>query len=170
MLEVGRITKAHGLGGEVVVDLTTDRTVERTQPGAWFRLVKPGPAGADAPQGDGLTVVKARPFGKRWLFRFEGVDHRDQADQLKGMILQAEAVKDPEAIFVHQVIGKQLVDQHGVNHGPVVSVLSNPASDLIELGDGRLVPFTFVDGLEPATDMVRVTVPPGLLDDDSVGG
>ena len=32
MLEVGRVVKVHGLKGEVVVDLVTDRT-ERLEPG-----------------------------------------------------------------------------------------------------------------------------------------
>ena len=35
-----------------------------------------------------------------------------------------------------------VVDQHGTNHGPVVSMVANPASDLLELEDGRLVPLT----------------------------
>jgi 16S rRNA processing protein RimM len=42
LLEVGRITKPHGIRGEVVVALTTDRT-ERVAPGAVLQTTTRGP-------------------------------------------------------------------------------------------------------------------------------
>ena len=55
------------------------------------------------------------------------------------------------------------IDQHGIDHGTVVSVLDNPASDLLELEDGQLVPLTFLVGLVPG-QRVDVDVPAGLLE------
>ncbi|MEM8925713.1 MAG: ribosome maturation factor RimM [Actinomycetota bacterium] len=159
LLEVGRIGKAHGLKGEVVVDFVTDRTSERTAVGALLRSGERS-----------LVVVAARPHQQKWLVHFEGVTDRNAAEALRGLVLQAEAIDDPDTVFVHEVIGRHLVDQHGTDHGPVVAVVENPASDLMELGDGRLVPFAFIVDDEAATDAVTVSVPPGLLDDEAIDG
>jgi 16S rRNA processing protein RimM len=154
LLEVGRVGKAHGVAGEVLVDFVTDRVAERTAPGAVLRI------------GDGtLEVVSARPHKGKWIVRFVGVDDRSGADALRGALLRAEPIDDPEALFVHQLIGCRLVDQVGTDHGPVVAVVANPASDLLELDDGRLVPLTFL--VDRADGEIRVEVPPGLLDADS---
>ncbi len=170
LLEVGRIGRPHGLKGEVVVDFVTDRTAERAAPGAELFI-----------DGEPIEVATARPHQQRWLVRFVGVADRDGAERLRGATLEAEPLDDPDVVFVHELIGRHLVDQHGTDHGPVVSVVANPASDLLELGDGRLVPLAFLDpdpdaNLDPGADAgsapvdddgpIRVTVPPGLLDDE----
>lgn len=169
LLEVGRIEKAHGLRGEVVVNLITNMVADRTEVGAELR------AGDRA-----LTVVRARPHGNRWLITFDGVIDRDGADALRGQTLEAAPLSsdgadpgppsasrhhgDEVVAFVHELIGCHLVDQDGVDHGPVVAVIDNPASDLLELGDGRLVPLTFYRGSDPEAGTITVDVPPGLLD------
>ncbi|MCP3989113.1 MAG: 16S rRNA processing protein RimM [Actinomycetia bacterium] len=155
LLEVGRIGKAHGLNGEVSVDFTTDRLTERTTPGVELL--------ADERL---LRVVTARPHQKRWLVRFEGVDDRNQAETLRGLTLRAVAIDDDDEVFVHELIGKSLVDQYGTDHGAIVAVVENPASDLLELGDGRLVPLAFYVGDDD--DTVMVSVPAGLLDDGPI--
>ena len=178
-LEVGTIGKAHGLKGEVVIDFVTDRIDERTAVGAELRLGQRT-----------MVVATARPHQKKWLVLFEGIDDRTEAERLRGSVLEAEALDDPDALFVHELIDKIVVDQHGTRHGRVAAVVENPASDLLELDDGRLVPLAFVvdddavpTGTEPAavaddvargpddTDpqVVRVSVPPGLLDGETLG-
>ena len=68
LLEVGRISRPHGLRGEVVVALTTDRT-ERLTPGTALSTDK------------GVLVVRAsRPHQDRWIVAFEGHGTREQAD------------------------------------------------------------------------------------------
>ena len=159
-LEVGTIGKAHGLKGEVVVDFVTDRVDERTAVGSELRL------------GDRTLVVKsARPHQRKWLIHFDGVTDRTDAERLRGGVLEAAAFDDPDVLFVHELIDKVVVDQHGTRHGNVVAVVENPASDLLELENGRLVPLAFVvedDDGELQPDVVRVSVPPGLLDDDTL--
>jgi 16S rRNA processing protein RimM len=80
----------------------------------------------------------------------------------------AEGIDDADALFVHELIGEQVVDQHGNRHGVVTSVLANPASDLLELADGRLIPMVFVRG--HADGVISVDVPAGLLDDSEISG
>ncbi|MFV0526406.1 MAG: ribosome maturation factor RimM [Acidimicrobiales bacterium] len=152
-LEVGRIGKAHGLAGDVSVDLTTDRIAERTEPGAELWI-------DDRP----LLVLTARKHHRRWLIRFVGVEDRAAAEALAGSILSAVPIDDPDALFIDELIGSRVVDQHGTDHGVVATVLANPASDLLELESGRLVPLTFVVDRDGST--LTVDVPAGLLDDD----
>jgi len=163
LLEVGRIGKAHGLKGEVVVDFVTDRIEERTAAGTALVLERPGVGVA---VGESLEVISARPHQKKWLVTFAGVVDRNAAEALRGTILLAPAIDDPDALFVHELIDKQVVDQHGVDHGAVVAVIDNPASDLLELESGRLVPLAFL--VDHDSQTVRVSVPPGLLDDDTL--
>lgn len=156
LLQVGRIARAHGLNGLVLVDLITDRTAERTAPGAvlW--------AGSRP-----LEIVSAKPHqARKWLVSFAGVASREEAERLHGAELRAEPIDDPDALFVHRLIGRIVIDQHGVAHGPVVSVVANPASDLLELEDGRLVPLAFMVDQPGDDNTILVSVPAGLLDDD----
>ncbi|MGF1597756.1 MAG: ribosome maturation factor RimM [Acidimicrobiales bacterium] len=151
-LEVGRITKAHGLKGEVVVHFVTDRTDERARPGSELFA-----------DGEPLEVVAARPHQTKWLIRFARVDTREAADRLRGRTLEAEPLDSADGVFVHELIGRAVVDQHGTDHGAVVAVVENPASDLLELADGRLVPLAFY--VDHDDERISVDVPPGLLDE-----
>lgn len=155
LFEVGRIDKSHGLRGEVVVTFVTNMIAERTTPGA-------GLWAADRL----LTVIAARPHRNKWLVSFEGVADRTAADTLRGVMLQAEPLETEAAVFVHELVGKRLIDQYGTDHGPIASVIDNPASDLLELDDGRLVPLAFYLAHDEST--VSVDVPIGLLDEGAV--
>jgi 16S rRNA processing protein RimM len=155
LLEVGRIDRAHGLKGEVVVTLVTDR-VERLDPGSVLHLA------------DGtLEVLASKPFKHRWLVEFAGVTSREAADALHGAVLSAEPVDDPDVLWVHELIGSELRTPDGRVWGRVTVVHDAPASDLLELDDGTLVPVVFVVDHRPG--QVVVDPPEGLLGgDDSV--
>jgi 16S rRNA processing protein RimM len=148
LLEVGRITKAHGIRGEVIVELVTDRT-ERVAPGA---VLESGNMT--------LVVERSTPHQGRWIVAFQGVGDRDAAEALRGTVLSAPPIDDPSALWVHDLIGSSVVDAGGVERGRVVSVVANPASDLLELEDGTLVPLRFVTRF--AGGVVDVDVPEGL--------
>ena len=150
-LEVGSVARPHGVQGEVVVALLTNRT-ERLAAGASL----------DA-DGRELRVEEARPFGERWLVRFEGVRTREDADRLRGAVLRASPIDDPEAWWVHELVGSEVVDVTSDRRlGVVVAVVAGPASDLLELEDGELVPLRFA--LERQPGRITVELPPGLLD------
>lgn len=157
LLEVGRIGRAHALRGEVVVQLVTNVT-ERLDPGS---VLLGGPSRRP------LTVLASRPHQQRWIVSFDGVVDRTTAEALHGLVLFAPplpADEDPEALWVHELIGREVVDQDGVRRGVVEAVQDNPASDLLVLDSGALVPLTFlVDDADPA--VLRVDVPAGLFDD-----
>lgn len=154
MLEVGVIRKSHGLRGEVIVALTTDRT-ERLDPGAVLHTDN-GP----------VTVVRSAPHQNRWRVAFAGVESREDADRLRGTILRAEPVDDPDEWFVHQLIGADVVTPDGVSVGTCTAVVEVPAYDLLELDTGHLVPVPFVVDVEGSGPggVVRIDPPEGLFD------
>ena len=150
LLEVGAIGRAHGTSGEVVVWLITDRT-ERLESGSKLA--------ADVRE---LVVATSRPHQDRWLVRFEGVETRDQAEELRGWILRAPALRVANTLWVHELIGSTVREVSGTERGVVEAVVANPASDLLELDSGDLVPLTFV--VEFVNGVVLIDVPDGLFD------
>ena len=156
LLEVGRIDKAQGLRGEVVVTLTTTESV-RVAPGSVL----------DA-DGRRLRVLASRPHQHRWVVAFEGLHSREDAEVVAGSVLRAEPLDgddDPDALWVHELIGSTVVEVDGTERGSVVSVHDNPASDLLELDSGALVPLRFV--VSHVDGVVTVDVPVGLFDLDA---
>jgi 16S rRNA processing protein RimM len=158
LLEVGRIDKPHGLRGEVIVRLTTNVT-GRVDPGS---VLFTDPTGSRR-----LEVVSSQPHQDRWIVRFAGCGGREDADALHGVRLYSEAVADddPDTLWVHELVGAEVRETDGRARGRVVAVIDNPASDLLELDDGALVPLRFV--VEHSPGIVLVDVPAGLFDLDA---
>ena len=150
---MGSITKPHGVRGDVLVKLTSDRT-SRLDPGSEL-ITDRGP----------LTVVSSSLHNDRWIVRFDAIDGRDEAERWRGTELRAEASDDPgepDGFWVHELVGSTVVLTDGTEVGVVAEVEANPASDLLVLESGTLVPVVFVVG----QDAGRVTIDPpdGLLD------
>jgi 16S rRNA processing protein RimM len=143
------------LRGQVILELSTNRA-ERVAPGARLQ----GPTGE-------LEVLRATHYGEaggrqRWLVSFRGIDGRDDAESLRGAVLVAAAIVDPDALWVHELIGAEVVDPDGSPIGVVEALESNPASDLLVLRGGGLIPLHFVTQHGPGR--LTVDLPPGLLD------
>ncbi len=152
LLEVGRITKPHGLRGEVVVQMVSDRA-ERLSPGA--RLT------TDA--GD-LVVRHARAHQDRWIVVFEGVGTREDADGLRGTTLRAAPLPSaPDELWVHELVGCEVRTVDGTPRGTVEAVVDNPAADLLSLDTGPLVPVVFVVH-GPDDGVLVVDTPDGLFE------
>jgi 16S rRNA processing protein RimM len=159
LLEIGRITKPHGLRGEVLVSLSTTEA-SRLSPGSVLRA------------GDReLVVERSQVHVQRWIVAFAGVTTREAAEALKGAVLRAEPKAtaddgDADALWVHELLGVAVVDLTGRPVGHVVAMYENPASDLLELDSGDLVPLRFVvGGIEQGPDgpTLRIDPPEGLL-------
>jgi 16S rRNA processing protein RimM len=169
-LVVARVGRAHGIRGEVTVELRTDAPGERFVPGVRLYLV-----GEHALRGvDALTVSTVRDHNGTLLLGFEQVLDRTAAEALRGALLEAdvpEETGEPDAWYDHQLVGLRVLDPAGAELGEVVAVEHPPAQDLLVVrrpdGARRLVPF--VAALVPTVDVpggtVVVDAPPGLLDD-----
>lgn len=165
---VGRVGRAHGLRGELAVDVRTDSPGERLSAGV--RL------GTDPADRGPLTVEAVRAHSGRVLIRFEGVEGRDGAEALRGTLLLADTetfapIADPDEFYDHELIGLAVTDAGGAALGEVTDVLHGAGSDLIVVrchdgGRDALVPF--VGAIVPSVDVragrVVIDPPPGLLD------
>ena len=150
-LEIGHIRRPHGLRGDAFVQLVTDR-VERLDVGSRLWC-----------DGRDLVVARSRTgSNRRRVAGFEGIDTREAIEQLNNQPLFAAPLDDAEALWVHELIGKPVVDQHGDDHGTCRAVVENPASDLLELESGALVPTDFVTSVD--AHAIHVDVPDGLFD------
>jgi 16S rRNA processing protein RimM len=102
----------------------------------------------------------------RWIVSFEGIENRNEAERLRGTVLSGEPLDhDDDAadeLWVHELVGSELFDPAGRVLGRVAAVEANPASDLLVLESGHLVPMVFV--VEVAAGRVVVDPPAGLLD------
>jgi 16S rRNA processing protein RimM len=162
-LEVGRIVKAHGIRGEVVVEAVSNRP-ERFAPGAVLyageralRVGRATPQGGPDPAG--------RMSRARWIVSFEGVVDRNEAERMRDLVLTGDALDHDDTddeLWVHELIGSELLDPAGRVLGRVAAVEANPASDLLVLESGHLVPMVFI--VEAADGRVVVDPPAGLLD------
>ncbi|HVL05379.1 MAG TPA: ribosome maturation factor RimM [Acidimicrobiales bacterium] len=152
MLEVGRIVKAHGIRGEVIVELISNRPDLRLASGSVLA----------SSRGD-LEVLTATPHQGRWIVAFRGVEDRNRAETYRDVVLSAEPVEgDDDTLWVHELIGSEVFDLEGRSYGPVEAVEANPASDLLVLAGDKLVPLVFVKIKAPGR--VVIDPPAGLLD------
>jgi 16S rRNA processing protein RimM len=150
LLEIGVLRRAHGVRGQLNVQLATDRA-ERLVPGArWFA------------RNGWLTVKAASPHHDRWLVTFDEVADRETAQRYTNTPVYAEPLDDPDELWVHELIGADVVEIDGTPRGRCVSVIENPAADLLELDSGALVPVVFVT--EHTSERIVIDPPAGLFD------
>ena len=175
-LVVGRVVKAHGVRGELVVEIRTDSPEERFALGA--RLT--GRLGRGAAATDRQVVVEAaREHSGRLLVRLQGVADRDAADALRGMMLLVDSAElddpdDPDEFHDHQLVGLRALDTTGTEIGEVVEVVHTPGGELLTLrmvdDSEALVPF--VTAIVPEVDLsagtLVVDAPEGLYDLDAL--
>lgn len=138
----------------MVVQLWTDQT-QRVDPGTELASAR-----------GILTVAWSKPFGPdRYIVQFEDVADRSAADSLRGLELEAEPLDDVlDVLWVHELVGATVRDTAGTTLGTVASVEANPASDLMVLESGGLIPVRFVTAHDAAARTVDVDIPEGLLD------
>jgi 16S rRNA processing protein RimM len=166
---VGIAVRAHGLRGELVVEVHTDSPQERFAPGVSLIARRP-----DAPAGT-LTVESARPHSGRLLVRFAEAPDRDAAEALRGtrLLVAADAIappEDEEEFHVHQLEGLRAELEDGTVVGTVRDVTHGPGGELLVLARPEradaLVPF--VRAIVPMVDLTAgrlvLTPPEGLLD------
>jgi len=151
-LEVARIARAHGLRGDLVLAPISNR-LERFAVGS---ILYDG----DEPR----TVVASRRQGDRYVVRFDGISDRTTAESLRGRVLTGERMDDRPTgeVWVHELIGAPVRDQHGRDLGVITHVEANPAHDLLATDRGVLIPMVFVSDANPR--QVRVNAPEGLVE------
>jgi 16S rRNA processing protein RimM len=167
LVVIARIGKAHGLRGEVTVQVLTGAPDERFVPGATF---------ATDPAASGPLVLRSvRDNNGILLLGFENTDDRGGAEALRGTKLLADPLEDhsdEDIWYERELVGLKAVTVDGTQIGEVTAMESRPAQDLLvlRLADGREARIPFVTALVPEVDIeggrVVLDPPPGLLDLD----
>jgi 16S rRNA processing protein RimM len=110
-------------------------------------------------------VVSSQPYGAgRFLVTIEGVGDRDAAERVRGAELSAPPIEEPGTLWVHELVGAAVRDAAGQMLGTVAAVEANPASDLLVLDSGGLIPVRFVTRHDAPAAVVVVDIPEGLLE------
>ena len=159
--------RAHGLKGEVALDLRTDVPEDRLAPGAVLTTL-PAAAGP-------LTVVRARVQSGRWLVTFREVADRTGAEALRGvqLVVEAPASDEDDAWYPHELVGLRAELADGTGVGEVVGLEHLPAQDVLVVRepDGARTLVPFVRAIVPVVDVAggRVVLDPpaGLLAADA---
>jgi len=152
LLEVGRVGRPHGVRGDVLLTLTTDRA-ERAAVGSRLQI-----------GGRWYTVEQSSKSGDRWRVHLSGVDTREAAQAMTGQVMTAEPIDDPDALWIHRLIGARVIEVDGTERGRCVAVVDNPAADLLELDSGALVPVTFVTSFDSDAATITIDPPDGLFE------
>jgi 16S rRNA processing protein RimM len=167
-LVVARIGRAHGIKGEVTVEVRTDEPELRLAPGAVL-ATEPASTGP-------LTIETGRVHSGRLILRFEGVSDRTGAEALRNTLLIAEI--DPEQLpeeedeyYDHQLMDLDVVTKDGEEVGRITEISHLPSQDLfiVERPDGSEVMIPFVESIVTEIDLEEqravIDPPPGLIDD-----
>ena len=168
-LVVGRVVKAHGVTGEVVVDVRTDEPDIRFAPGISLRG-RPPRGGPERR----YVIDSAREHSGRLLVRLDGVGDRDGADALRGILFLVDSedlppIEDPDEFYDHQLEGLQVRTTAGEQVGTVAEVLHTAAGELLSVRtEDRevLVPFVsaIVTSVSLADEVIEIDPPDGLLE------
>jgi 16S rRNA processing protein RimM len=164
-LLVGKVGRAHGVRGDVIIDVRTDEPERRFRTDTRFATTR-GP----------LTVASSRWHGRQLLVTFAEIRDRSTAEAMRGVELRItvsadERPTDPDEFYDHQLVGLQAFSGDGEPLGEVVEVLHLPAQELLVVRhESRDVFVPFVADLVPLVDVdarrIVVDDRPGLFDDD----
>jgi 16S rRNA processing protein RimM len=165
-LLVGRIGRAHGIRGDVLIDVRTDSPDERFAVGSALRTDPPGVGP--------LVVEAAKWHSGRLVVHLGGVEDRSSAEALRGtrIVVDSAAIPapdDPDEFLDHQLIGLAAITVTGQPVGIVATVVHGPGGDLlvVDRADGGEALVPFVREIVPEVDLpggrLLVDPPDGLL-------
>jgi len=167
LTQIGRISGAHGIKGEVkILLISEDEELFAGLEEVWTKR-------NDDEAGRHTLVEQVRPQKGLWIARFAGIEDRTQAEAAKGLGLWVpdEWLKPLEEgeYFVHDLIGAEVFDREGVSLGTIDHYFETGQHMVFEVKGGE------VEFLFPGTEEVlkeihasegRVVIEPlpGLLD------
>jgi len=166
-LLVGRVARAHGNRGQVIVNLDTDFPDARFAVGEVLHVGVGGRV--EARRIESVRFHQGRP-----VIALEGVDNMDAAEALAGAELKmvaADLAPLPEGTFYHHdLVGCEVRDRSGHLVGRVIGVEGTMERSRLVVGtaDGgeQLIPLVAEICVEvnPAARVIVVDPPEGLLD------
>jgi len=167
-IEIGRVSRAHGVRGEVRVMSVSDNPERFSEGSVMFaRPQKLGMAKMSSGERIRLTVEEVRGTDDFPIVAFEEVETREAAEALRGYVLEVEASQLPSLeageFYPFDLVGLTVRVPDGTAVGSVSDVVESPAHALlvVALGDSfesndvgaREVMVPFVDEAVPTVDL-----------------
>ena len=169
---VGRVRKAHGIRGELVVEPITDAPERIFAPGQ--RVFAGTVRGDLAPDRRELHVDRATPFKEGLIVTFREITDRTAAELWRNRFFLVPAGEVPPLdegeVYVHELVGMRALLESGDTLGEVAEVYELPqglAIDVRRSDSGRTVLLLYeqsVLSVDRDARTLTVTVPEGLLD------
>ncbi len=163
---VGRVARAHGIRGQVIVNPETDFPEERFREGAVLHVRRQGRV-------ELMHVTSVRFHKGRPILGFEGVDTANDADALAGVELRVPVTDleplPPRTYYRHDLVGCRVETTGGEAVGEVAAVEGEMGSSRLVVrsaGGEVLIPLaeTICVGIDIAARRIVVDPPEGLLD------
>ncbi len=168
-LIVARVRRSHGVRGEILISVDTDRPKQVFKSGRTFLLG----SGRGEPTGGTVVLVSARSTAGGALLKFADVDDRNASDALRGATLLIPAAEAepaaPDEVHYRELVGMDAVVA-GEPLGRVEDILVIGPAEMLVIrrkgGKEMLVPFVkeIVRGVDLETRQVRLELPDGFLE------
>ena len=161
-LVVARIGRAHGVRGEVTIEVRTDHPEERFKEGALLET-EPSHLGP-------LKIVSVKNHNGTLLLSFEGREDRNKAEELRNVLLLADVKVDESALEEDEfhataILGCSAFLEDGRKLGEVIDILQLPSQDTLVIkrltedgGEEVLIPFVKKHVPEIDLKLKRLTV------------
>jgi 16S rRNA processing protein RimM len=150
-LVIGFLRRAHGVRGEIIMDLHTDFP-ERLRSGRQLFV------GEDHKP---ITLAGARPHAKGMLVKFNGVETPEDAGQMRNQWVYVRASDMPRLpegkLYQHELFGFQVVDENENPLGELVEIIETGANDVyvVRDGSGRELLLPAIPAVVLETDVAR---------------
>jgi 16S rRNA processing protein RimM len=161
-LVVGFLRRAHGVQGEMIMDLHTDFP-ERFRSGRKLFVGE---------ERKPMTIAGVRPHAKGMLIKFKGIETPEDTAQFRNQWLYVKTSDVPALpegqIYQHELFGFKVVDENENPLGELVEIIETGANDVYVVKDesGKeillpAIPSVILD-LDPARRFMRVHLLEGL--------
>ena len=166
MVLVGRITRPHGLRGQVAVHPETDFVDERFREGAQLWMQDDGETRP-------VTIASFRLQNGRPIVAFDGMTRIEDVEPLAGRELRIPEGSlqplEPGRYYEHQLVGCVVETSDGTGVGPVIRIEGGAgASRLVIEGQRGEIQVPMVEGICAEIDIaarrIRIDPPEGLLE------
>jgi 16S rRNA processing protein RimM len=160
---VGRVRKAHGVRGEVVVEALTDDPATVFATGR--RVL--------SESFDELHIRRSTPFKGGWILRLNEITTRNEAELWRDryLVLPAAELKPlaEDEVYYHDLVGLRVQLAGGEPVGRVEALFEVPQGLMLDVRTERgtvMVPYRpeVVTSVDVAEGTIVIDPPPGLLD------
>ncbi|MBI4744242.1 MAG: 16S rRNA processing protein RimM [Actinobacteria bacterium] len=163
---VGKIDKAHGIKGEVIVASHSDFPERFESDNIVYVSLRNG-------EKQELKIEKSRIHQDRYIIKFYNIDTRNDAEKLRGLTLEIQSeqlASLPEGEYWHHdIIGLDVYTENDEFLGTISEIMENPANDIyvVKIPDKKEILLPAIKDVILNIDLdnkkMKVKLIPGLI-------